>query len=291
MKTTKLLIASMISFSAACSLWTEIPNDDGIMTAAKDGETDSGEVMDGGEIEANDAGSGSSVCPENFILIDGEYCPRDDAKCLYWVNAHGIKTKVMTDRCGEFRKPVHCLAPTIHKHYCIAKFEYPNKEGSLPIDWVSFKEAEKIAKANGHRLCTGSEWAFASLGPNNDPYPFGDHYHRDHSCNIDRHASEVGLTGKDIMSVRDPNSKVAQQLRGLLVPSGSLPDCKSWAGVYDLSGNEDEIVINESGKPYRSELHGGFSMGVRNKSRCSTQAHNESFEWYESSFRECADAQ
>jgi sulfatase modifying factor 1 len=91
------------------------------------------------------------------------------------------------------------------------------------------------------------------------------------------------------MKVANPNEPGAIALRNKLVPSGSLPNCVSSTGVYDMSGNIDEFVINESGRPYKSSLVGGHILGVRNKSRPSTDGHNEYFKWYETGTRLCAD--
>lgn len=226
-------------------------------------------------------------CPPEMVEIDGNYCPRDDARCLYWVDNYGKRTSVNTDRCGEWSNPVHCTTATVHKRFCIDRYEYPG-EGQLPKDWLSFNEAEKIASANGKRLCTQSEWTMAALGPDNHQYPFGDGVHRDNSCNIDRHISEVGLTGDQVMKVSDPESDVAKKLRSQLIPSGSNPSCHSDYWVYDLSGNIDEVVINESG-PYKSGLMSGHQYGVRNRSRAITTAHGPNFRWYEVGMRQCLD--
>ena len=230
-----------------------------------------------------------SNCPEGMIEINGSYCPVDDAKCLYWVDNYGKRSKIDTDRCGEWSKPVHCTSTIIHKHFCIAKYEAQNKKGEIPQDWMSYNQSKAEAEKLGNRLCTHSEWSMAALGPNLHPYPFGDGFHRDHSCNIDRHITEVGLTGAQVMKVSDPKSEVAEKLRSQLVPSGSLPNCKSDYGVFDMSGNIDEWVVNETGKPYVSGLSSGHAWGVRNASRPMTTAHSPSFYWYESSYRQCRD--
>lgn len=226
------------------------------------------------------------ACPDGFIEINANYCPKTDELCLYWVTIDGERTKINTDRCGEFRKPVHCLVAPVKKHFCISEYEYPNKKGEIPKDWVSYNEAKKIAETNGNRLCTNSEWTTAASGNEYLPYPFGDGFHRDKSCNIDQR-----VHGVDIMKVSDPKSAGAAILRSKLVPSGSMPNCVSSEGVKDLSGNEDEFVYNESKKPYVSGLMGGFFGGVRNRSRAVTTGHNEYFRWYESGLRECRDIQ
>jgi hypothetical protein len=116
-------------------------------------------------------------------------------------------------------------------------------------------------------------------------------------CNMDHSAK-----GIDVFKATSPNTPAAKALRALLVPSGSMPECHSKLGVFDLSGNVDEYVINETGVGYWTGLKGGHVFGVRNAVRPMTVAHNGSnhtrdgrkssagvFSWYECSFRACKD--
>ena len=224
------------------------------------------------------------VCPDGMVEIDGNYCPKTDELCLYWVTIDGKRTDIMTDRCGEFRRPVHCLMTPIHKHFCMAKYEGQNRKGELPRDWTSYNMAKKLAEADGNRLCTDSEWITAASGDEYRPLPYGDGFHRTHECNIDQHSH-----GVDIMHVSDPNSEGAAILRSHVVPSGSMDRCISSTGVMDLAGNLDETLTHESGIPYVSCLMGGFWGGVRNRSTAKTTSHSPDFTWYEESYRMCHD--
>ena len=238
--------------------------------------------------------STSSACPDNMVEIDGDFCPVVEQRCLYMVDNKGKRTNdppTLEDRCGEFVNPVKCLAPLVHKHYCIDKFELPNQEGAIPTDWMTWHDVHDVCASQGKRMCTRSEWTLAAEGPNMHPYPYGDGFHRDKTiCNIDNHCADVGITGDQIMKVASPKSEVAVKLRSLLVPSGSKDKCVSDYGVHDMPGNIDEWVINETGKPYVSGLMGGHVFGVRNASRPMTDAHGPDFKWYESGSRCCADA-
>lgn len=235
-------------------------------------------------VEKNDG-----VCPNGMLEVDGNYCDRTDAQCLYWVDNHGRRTNINTDRCGEFKKPVHCIGHKRHLRFCEDRFEFPNKEGAIPQDWMSWYDAKNACEAIGKRLCTKSEWMLGAGGNElSHPIPYGDGFHRDPSlCNIDRHIADVGLTGDDVMKVKDPNSEVAQKLRSQLVPSGSM-NCVSPYGIQDTAGGVDEWVLNETGRPYVSSLVGGHSWGVRNAANnYSTDAHSPGFIWYECSTRCC----
>ena len=57
-----------------------------------------------------------------------------------------------------------------------------------------------------------------------------------------------------------------------------------------LTGNVDEWVVNESGKPFQSGLKGGYWGPVRTRCRPMTVAHNEEFSFYQIGFRCCSDA-
>jgi sulfatase-modifying factor enzyme 1 len=229
-------------------------------------------------------------CPSDMVEITANFCPKVDELCLYWVDIDGKRTNINTDRCGEFRKPVHCLVKPIPMHFCIDTYEYPNIKWERPKDWLLFTDASKFAAAEGKRLCTHREWTTAASGNDYWPYPFGDGFHRRDIngkvfCNMDNH-----IKGIDIMKVADPNGPGAIALRNKLIPSGSMQECKSETGVFDLAGNIDEWVINESGRPYNSSLVGGHLLGVRNRSRPSTDAHNgKTFKWYETGSRNCRD--
>ena len=228
----------------------------------------------------------NSFCSPDMVEINGDYCPTVKQHCMKWRN------DVEGERCEVWDTRVDCVSATIvHKKYCIDRFEYPNKVGELPQDWMSWDDVKKSCESIGKRICTRSEWTFAAEGPGRHPYPYGDGFHRDNTiCNFDNHVAAIGITGDDVMKVSDPKSEVADKLRSLLVPSGERPECVSDWGVHDMSGNIDEWVVNESGKPYVSGLMGGHVFGVRNASRPMTDAHAPWFFWYETGGRCCKDA-
>lgn len=264
----------------------------------------------------------TSNCPSDMVEIDGDYCPVVQQRCLYMVDSHGKRTNEAPDpngRCGEWANPVKCVSNKIHKHYCIDKYELPNKEGVVPSDWLSWYDVKDACESEGKRMCTRSEWTFAAEGPNMHPYSYGDGFHRDRDyCNFDNHLAFMAPTikrangkltaptGDDVMKVSNPNSDIGKALRSLLVPSGNMKPgndeqirqrrapssdaCKNDWGVYDMPGNVDEWVVNETGKPYVSGLMGGHVFGVRNASRPMTDAHGPNFKWYETGGRCCADA-
>ena len=242
------------------------------------------------------------ACPDGMIEIEGDYCTAASEPCRTWVNKYGAATLAAipadhdSGRCGEFVYPTKCVGPKVHKHYCIDALEYPNIPGRRPRSWMSWYDAKAALEQEGKRLCTKSEWTFACEGPEMRPLPYGDGYHRDRtSCNIDNLAPK----GVHVMEVASPTSPGGLALDAMLKPSGSMLDCKSPFGVFDMVGNVDEWVLNPDGHasagpkdkgPFRSGLVGGHIFGVRNSCRPITPGHNEVFTWYESGTRGCEDA-
>ncbi len=227
-------------------------------------------------------------CPEGSVLVDGDFCSNAEEVCTRHVDELGRTVPAPADgslgRCAGFRYPTRCLsAQKVHMRYCIDRYEYPNVKGQIPQSWMSWYEAKSACEGQGKRMCTQSEWAFSCEGPDMKPYPYGDGYHRDRTaCNFDNDETGVNVRA---------DRKDLRMLDRFLKPSGSQPRCVSPFGVYDMPGNLDEFVINESGHPYKSGLMGGHVFGVRNACRPMTNGHNEAFSWYETTARCCANAQ
>lgn len=228
------------------------------------------------------------LCPLDMVEIEGDYCPVVEQRCLYMVDADGKRMDAPPDpnngRCGEFASPVKCTSKTVHKHYCIDRYELPNVEGQVPQDWMTWYDVGNSCANIGKRMCTRSEWTYAAEGPNMHPLPYGDGFHRDKTvCNFDNHSTV------DVFKATNPKTPEAIVLHNMLLSSGSQNKCISDWGVHDMPGNIDEWVINETGKPYVSGLMGGHVFGVRNASRPMTEAHGPDFSWYETGGRCCKD--
>lgn len=235
-------------------------------------------------------------CPSDMVYVNGDYCPNEEQVCLFNVDNDGKRLDGPGDigkACGEFQKPTRCLGDKVHMRFCIDRFEWPNKEGSIPQDWMTYFDAQKAVASVGKRLCTHREWTLAAEGPNAHPLPYGDGFHRQRLCNFDNRNP-----GIDVFDSKSPNDEASARLRALLVPSGSMVDCVSDFGVHDMSGNIDEWVVNESSQDLciaktsgncRSGLMGGHIWHVRNASRPMTTAHGAGFGWYETGARACKD--
>jgi sulfatase modifying factor 1 len=242
----------------------------------------------GSPMNFDSVGTIHQSCPPDMVKIEGDYCPVQEHICLQWVDRHGVASKAaipgpgQTGRCGTWKSPTRCLSTSTKKMaYCIDRFEYPNIIGKIPESWMSWNSSKVACEAIGKRLCTQSEWTYAAEGKDMHPYPYGDGFHRDITiCNIDR----------DVLSF--DRFKDTEKLRiydQLLVPSDPNSKCMSDFGVYNMAGNIDEEVVNETGKPYKSTLMSGHVLGVRNNSFAATPGHNESFSWWETGTRCCED--
>ena len=175
----------------------------------------------------------------------------------------------------------------MHKHFCIDKYEFPNKEGEKPAVMKSWVDAKDARKARGKRLCGDSEWTVACEGQERLPYPYG--LKRDsNACNIDKpHPTpDERALGSSDAKVREAEGARLYQGES----SGSRSACVSPFGVHDMTGNVDEWVVNESGQPFKSGLKGGYWGPVRDRCRPMTTVHGPEFQFYQIGFRCCADA-
>jgi sulfatase modifying factor 1 len=225
----------------------------------------------------------SEACPPETVEVEGDYCPVVAQRCLRWLDPESRL------RCAEFEQPaagVACPAKTQHMHFCIDRYEWPNRAGTLPSYMTSFRDAKEACESLGKRLCDDTEWTLACEGPQRQPYPYGNGLTRDdRACNIDK--PYVWPRPERIF---DPSTQDAELARlDQREPSGSRPSCVSPYGVHDMVGNVDEWVVNasQSGRPYVSGLKGGYWGPVRTRCRPMTTAHDESFRYYQIGFRCC----
>jgi len=212
------------------------------------------------------SGDDDATCPKDMIEIEGEYCPVVEEICEKWIDDL---------RCEKFKYPTKCLSKTIHKHFCIDKFEWPNKEDSYPEIGFTWYGAKERCESVGKRLCEEDEWNFACEGPEINPYAYG--YERDGNiCNVDK-------PWRDYSKVQRKDWDQLYQA----VASDSNSSCKSWAGVINMNGNVDEIINAPAGSKFKNESTGGYFGPIRGRCRPKTTVHNESFSFYQLGTRCC----
>jgi hypothetical protein len=93
--------------------------------------------------------------------------------------------------------------------FCIDRYEWPNRKGSLPLSYVSLYQAMDSCYAAGKRLCSSEEWSLACSGPFSWKYPYGQNYEHNACVTVD---TSVRL-------------------------SGSKPECRAYFGSFDMAGN------------------------------------------------------
>ena len=235
------------------------------------------------------SGSGESAvpaasCPDGMVEIQGEYCPSLAQFCTRFVD-----DKPERDRCAEFKPGSRCYGHTLPMHFCIDRYEYPNRAGATPVVATTWDEAAAQCKTEGKRLCKDTEWTLACEGDDRLPHPYGN-VRDSTACNIDK-----PYIMPDNNAYANPATREAEIARvDQREFSGSRERCVSQYGVYDMTGNVDEWVVNTKGStneaPYISGLKGGYWGPVRNRCRVMTTDHNMWHSGYQIGFRCCADA-
>ena len=221
------------------------------------------------------------ACAEGMVEVEGDYCPVLEQKCLRWKDKPGTVPR----RCEEFAPSSGCKTKTVKKHFCIDKYEFPNQAGAKPVVMKSWHEAKASCEAVGKRLCGGSEWTLACEGRERLPYPYGTKRDAE-ACNIDKPYPMPNQQALASKSKEKREKEAARLWQG--EPSGSRAACVSDYGVHDMTGNVDEWVVNESGKPFKGGLKGGYWGPVRDKCRAMTTSHDEGFAYYQVGFRCCS---
>jgi len=208
-----------------------------------------------------------------MVEIDGEYCKELEQRCL---------AKRLPWQCAEFEQPSRCTGGAVAMHYCIDRFEWPNRRGELPAVMFTWKEAKQACEDAGKRLCSEAEWTLACEGPERLPFPYG--FARDAAaCPIDKRSPRVDEHRLYASHTREAELARVDQRE----PSGSRPRCVSASGVFDLTGNVDEWVVSQTSYPHRSALKGGNWGQFRNACRPATRKHDENWRFYQTGFRCC----
>ncbi|AKU96313.1 Protein kinase domain protein [Labilithrix luteola] len=248
------------------------------------------QIVSSGEApETTDAAEGTrGACTPGMVEVKGKMRVTaigdelQKATCTNWIN------REFPERCASFSKErwqvVRDKLPTKDMHFCIDRFEFPNRKGEYPVVYVNWFEANTVCKNVGKRLCTEEEWTFACEGEEASPYPYGFDRDKD-ACITDRpwRAFDPKAYGNKATLV----AELDKLWQG--VPSGTQPRCKSVYGVYDMTGNVDEWTQSSvSGR--KSILKGGYWGPVRTRCRPSTRAHGEAHVFYQQGLRCCSDA-
>lgn len=138
-----------------------------------------------------------------------------------------IEPKLKTTLCPDDME----LVKIGKMRFCIDRYEWPNRKGAPPLAYVSLYQASDSCFSKKKRLCTSEEWSLACSGPHSWSFPYGQNY-EPYAC---------------------VTSDTAPQA------SGSKPECRSYFGTFDMSGN----LMEWTGTPSREnrqfhDIMGGF---------------------------------
>jgi hypothetical protein len=243
----------------------------------------------GEDPETTDAAEGNrGACSPGMIEVKGKMKisgRMDDLQkstCTKWID------KAESKRCAAYDRDqwlkVSSNLPTRELHFCIDRFEYPNRRGEYPVILVNWHEGRVLCAGQHKRLCTEDEWTFACEGEEAQPYPNG--YTRESdACVIDQEARPYDSAALSLRTEKKVMLELDRLWQGQ--PSGGRPACKSPFGVYDMTGNVDEWTKSTMpGRP--SILKGGYWGPVRTRCRPATRAHGEAFAFYQQGVRCCA---
>jgi formylglycine-generating enzyme len=249
----------------------------------------------------------SEGCSPDMLLVDGDYCPNVTQKCIEEHeefkrdeakkkskrdSGEEVGSSTVSERCLTFQEPSTCVGNRRKSRFCMDRYEWPNKKGELPALLMSWIDAKKQCEDIGKRLCTEEEFNFACEGEAMLPYTYG--YKRDATkCNIDKaYRKREHKLLKYTSCMKKPQCKAELEKLDQRLPTGSMPQCVSPFGVYDLNGNINEWVMRPKQKPpNRSGLKGGWWGPVRGRCRPTVGFHKEEDYGYEEGFRCCKDAE
>lgn len=150
--------------------------------------------------------------------------------------------------------------------FCIDRFEYPNREDSIPAMNVTYGQAAKACHALGRRLCTESEWSRACRGPD---------------C-LYNHEAITNIKPSDCNTGLDLFTRTAPY------PSGSRPECDTTEDVAEIFGNVWEWTSQTTHGNYRivrgGAAHRDYMFYCGNSTWAAPGARKPHF-----GFRCCAD--
>jgi formylglycine-generating enzyme required for sulfatase activity len=206
-----------------------------------------------------------------MALIEGEYCPHLEQRCLRWLDPPG---RYHEYRCAEYARPARCLGPKVHKRFCIDVHERTEADSDMPLNDQSWTDAKRACEGVGARVCNESEWTFACEGVEMQPYPYGWERKADR-CNADRHDLLVPGQPSKLLDARDP--------------VGTHPDCKSPFGLVDMAGNVAEwVTVDGHSDGSLVVQKGNWWQPGKHACRDAQAGHDKFYKGTETGFRCCA---
>ena len=211
-------------------------------------------------------------CPDGMVLVEGEYCPRVEQRCLRWMDPPG---RYHEYRCAEYAKPARCLGAREHRRFCIDRRERVDTSTGLPLNVQSWTDAKRSCEEHGARVCQESEWNFACEGEEMRPYPYG--FRRSaEKCNADK---------VDLLVPGEP-----WRLKDERTPAEAHPQCASPFGLLDMAGNVAEWVsVDGFADGSLVVQKGNWWQPGKHACRDAQGGHDKFYRGTETGFRCCAD--
>ncbi|MBI4738626.1 DUF2272 domain-containing protein [Candidatus Woesearchaeota archaeon] len=256
-------------------------------------------------------------CPSEMANIDNQYC------IDRW------EASVVDKTTGQSASPYY--NPVIQKGYLSASWQYASYKNRIsPVELPELPEFEKdqayfpiavsvpgvypqgfmnrysanIACNNaGKRLCSYAEWFKACVGPDGPKFtskdavpryfPFGPKFEKG-LCNVNIFpAGAFDLVKGDTSHMQQPQLGLAEYNgQRLLAKSGQFQQCTNEYGVFDMFGNQDEVVSDDGNKPSNMLFVGQYYSRSRRSSlgcgeRIGVHADRDYYD-YSIGFRCCA---
>lgn len=138
--------------------------------------------------------------------------------------------------CREGNMPVTVGGGTV----CMDVYEWPNLDGEQPRAFVNWQEAADSCRRAGKRLCSAEEWRTACQGPDGEAYPYSGKYNENH------------CPAKEAAASR----------------SGRFPACRSYYGLFDMTGNLWEWTSTPAGADGEFFRVAGGNWSAGGEARC-----------------------
>jgi sulfatase modifying factor 1 len=219
-------------------------------------------------------------CPPDMRLVTGTHYDDVQHLCI------DPRRDGKVTHCFAYEEGLTAEEGTVtNVRVCMDQFEAPNQKGKRPLVMHSFRSAQRWCAERKKRLCTEQEWELGCEGVERRPLAYGWAVDKN-ACNSDK-----GWRPFDVTALRAGGEEAQREVEKLWQgsASGKYLTCVSTYGIHDMMGNVEEWVSSRSSRKFAGALMGGFWAKPWTGCRGTNDAHEPTFEFYETGFRCCAD--